>query len=70
MPPAVTGPWLLTAPGKGYVVVKGTYIGLNSGRVIKVDKDRIIVEEDIEDLLGQLKIRTSELILQKPVGEL
>ena len=32
------------ASGKGYVVRKGTYIGLNAGQVIEIDKDRIVVE--------------------------
>ena len=27
------------ATGKGYVIRKGTYIGLNSGQVIKIEKD-------------------------------
>ena len=56
--------------GKGYVISKGTYIGLNSGRVIEIDKDRVIIEEEIENVLGELTIQNSELKLQKPAGEL
>lgn len=58
------------ATGKGYVVKKGTYIGLNSGRVTKIDKDRIVVEEEIENVMGALTLRNAELKLQKPAGEL
>lgn len=56
--------------GKGYVVSKGTYIGLNSGRVIQIDKDHIVIEEEKENVMGQLTIQNSELKLQKPAGEL
>ena len=56
--------------GKGYVISKGTYVGLNSGRVIEIDKDRVIIEEEIENVLGELTIQNSELKLQKPAGEL
>lgn len=60
---------VVDATGKGYVVEKGTYIGLNSGRVIQIEPERIVIEEDIEDIMGELKIRNSELKLQKPPGE-
>jgi len=56
--------------GKGYVVENGTYIGLNSGQVIRIENDRIIIEEDIEDLMGELTVQKSALKLQKPAGEL
>lgn len=58
------------ATGKGYVVKKGTYIGLNSGRVTEIDKDRIVVEEEIENVMGALTLHNAELKLQKPAGEL
>lgn len=57
------------ASGKGYVVKKGTYIGLNAGQVIEIDRDRIVVEEEIESVMGELRIENSELKLQKPAGE-
>lgn len=58
------------ASGKGYVVRKGTYIGLNEGQVIAIEKDRIVIEEQVENLLGELTIKNAELKLQKPAGEL
>ncbi|MFH2043912.1 MAG: pilus assembly protein PilP [Pseudomonadota bacterium] len=55
--------------GKGYVVAKGTYIGNNYGRIVKILNDRIIVEEEIENIIGEKKIQERELKLQKPLGE-
>ena len=57
------------ASGKGYIVTKGTYIGIHSGRVIEIQKDRIIVEEEIENVYGEVKLTKRELKLQKPPGE-
>ena len=56
--------------GKGYVITKGTYIGTNAGKVIKIDKYKVVVAEEIEDVTGKLKIRNAELKLPKPPGDL
>lgn len=58
------------ATGKGYVIKQGTYIGLNSGRVIQIEKDRVVIEEEIENLMGELIVQNTELKLQKPAGEI
>lgn len=55
--------------GKGYVVNVGTYIGIASGRVVEILKDRIVVEEEVENILGKISLRKRELKLQKPPGE-
>lgn len=55
--------------GKGYVVKTGAYIGMSSGRVIEILQDRIIVEEEVENILGKISLRKRELKLQKPLGE-
>jgi type IV pilus assembly protein PilP len=55
--------------GRGYIVNRGTYIGINSGSVVDVLKDRIIVEEEVETVLGDINIQKRELKLQKPAGE-
>lgn len=55
--------------GKGYVITAGTYIGSNSGRVTEVLIDRVIVEEEVENILGRISIRKRELKLQKVAGE-
>jgi len=52
------------ASGKGYVVTKGTYIGLNSGKVKRIESDRVVVVEKI----GSRESKTV-LKLQKPAGE-
>lgn len=57
------------ASGKGYVVTKGTFIGVNQGTVIDIQKDRVIVEEEVETLQGDITLKTRELRLPKPSGE-
>ena len=55
--------------GKGYVVKKGTYVGRNSGRVVKILKTGVVIEEEVEDYMGKIVVRKRELKLQKPLGE-
>jgi len=57
------------ASGKGYIIKEGTYIGVNSGKVTEIKNDRVIVEEEIEDVVGNPTIRNKELVLPKPPGE-
>ncbi len=56
------------AAGKGYIVTKGTYIGTNSGSVINILKDRLIIEEEIQNLLGAVSLKKRELKILKPPG--
>lgn len=57
--------------GKGYVITRGTYVGPNFGRVKRILSDRVIVEEEVEDFFsGEMQLQTSELILQKKLGEI
>lgn len=55
--------------GKGYIVGIGTYMGIHSGKVVNIFKDRVVVEEEVEDALGNIASRNSELKFQKPSGE-
>lgn len=55
--------------GKGYIVKKGTYIGLNAGIVTQINADNIVVEEELENLMGELVLQNTEIKLQKPAGE-
>ncbi len=57
------------ASGKGYLVKKGTLMGINMGKVVKIQKDRLQIEEQVEDLFGKVSLRVRELKLQKPPGE-
>jgi type IV pilus assembly protein PilP len=56
--------------GKGYIIKPGTYLGTNSGKVVKIEKDRVIVAEEYEDVLGKVTLRNTEIKLPKPPGEL
>ena len=55
--------------GKGYVVKKGTYIGTNSGKIVQILKDSIIIEEESEDIYGKVSLVKKPIKLQKPPGE-
>ena len=55
--------------GKGYVIKKGTYIGTNSGKVVKIKKETVIIEEEYEDVYGKIATRKREIKLPKPPGE-
>ncbi len=56
--------------GKGYVVTEGMYVGTDFGRVKKILNDRVIVEEEVEDFVsGGMKRQTTELRLQKKLGD-
>jgi type IV pilus assembly protein PilP len=57
------------ASGKGYIIKKGTYIGLNSGKVVDIKKDNVIIKEEVEDVLGKVIVRKKEIRLPKPPGE-
>ena len=54
--------------GKGYVIKKGMYIGIHSGKVAKILPDRIIIEEEVEDIYGKSSVQKKEIKL-KPPGE-
>lgn len=41
--------------GKGFFLKAGTPVGKNDGKVVKILKDRVIIEETFQDILGQPK---------------
>jgi type IV pilus assembly protein PilP len=51
--------------GKGYFLKKGTWIGKNDGKVTKILKDQVIVEEVYQDIFGQTKTNEVSLFLHK-----
>jgi len=55
--------------GKGYIVKNGTYIGLDGGRVTKLLKDRILITEVSEDVMGKPVTVERELKLRQFSGE-
>jgi len=48
--------------GKGYIVTQGTYVGNRFGKVTKIEKDQVVVEERYKDYLGA--VRSKETVLQ------
>ena len=55
--------------GKGFVIKKGTRIGINFGKVIKILKNSVVVKEEAESILGQITLVERELKLQKSPGD-
>ena len=53
------------ATGKGYFLKKGTLVGKNDGKVTKIFKDKVIIEEVYQDVLGQTKTNEISLSLHK-----
>ena len=51
--------------GKGYFLKKGTWIGKNDGKVIKILKDAVIIQEVYQDIFGQTKTNEISLSLHK-----
>ena len=57
------------ASGKGYIIRRGTYIGRHDGKVIKILKDMVVVEELTENIEGKMIVKEKEIKLPKPPGE-
>ncbi len=55
--------------GKGYMVKEGTYIGLDGGQITKILKDRILISEVSEDVMGKPVTIERELKLRQFSGE-
>lgn len=53
------------ATGKGYSLKKGTLIGKNDGKVTKIMKDKVIVEEVFQDTSGKTKTNEISLFLHR-----
>jgi len=55
--------------GKGYIVKQGTFIGLDGGRITKILKNRILITEVSEDVMGKPVTVERELKLRQFSGE-
>lgn len=55
--------------GKFYPIFLGTYIGLNSGRVVQILADRVVVEEKIKLEAKKTKTNRITMKLHKEEGE-
>ena len=57
------------ASGKGYIITRGTYIGIHSGQVVEIRENGIVVEEKHRDVFGEVDVRRLELKFQRPAGD-
>lgn len=51
--------------GQGYILVKGSLVGLKSGKVIDIQHDRVLIEERHKDIYDQVILLQEELRLIK-----
>ncbi|SLM32193.1 exported hypothetical protein [Desulfamplus magnetovallimortis] len=51
--------------GKGYLVNIGTYIGRNSGQVVRIERDKVVIQEQVKDYKGNVIDRFQEMKLNK-----
>jgi type IV pilus assembly protein PilP len=51
--------------GKGYVVTTGTHVGDRGGKVVRIQPDRVVVEERFTDLLGEEKVNVANMTLHR-----
>jgi len=51
--------------GKGYIINIGTYMGRNSGQVVSIEKDKLIIQEKVKDYKGNFIDHFQELKLNK-----
>jgi type IV pilus assembly protein PilP len=63
--------WGLAAPkaivevaGKGFIIGRGSRIGLNRGRVVSILRDQILVAEEHRDSLGKLVVKEFQMKLE------
>jgi len=56
--------------GKGYLIRPGTLIGTNSGKVVSIEANKVLFEEEYEDTHGKTITQKKEIILPKPPGEM
>ena len=61
---------MVVAPeGKRHILRRGTRIGINNGRVIKILSDSVIVLEEIKDFEGNINTERIILTLRKNGGD-
>ena len=61
---------MVEAPdGKGYKLKKGDLIGNRDGKVKRIEKDRVVVEEQSTETSGEIRVSEFEIKLPLPAGE-
>ena len=51
------------ASGRGYIIVNNMRIGRHRGRVVAILKDRVVVEEKMKDVYGEIHFQKTQLRL-------
>ncbi len=51
--------------GKGYIVKRGSHLGLNNGRIEKITKDTVYIVEEVLNPAGELVERTVTMTLRE-----
>ena len=51
--------------GKGYFLKKGTWVGSNDGKVTKILKDKVLIEEPYQDIFGKTKTNEISIMLHR-----
>jgi type IV pilus assembly protein PilP len=54
--------------GKGYIVVEGTVVGKNKGRIIAIEDNLVRVKETYVDALGRAATKSVEMRLRETQG--
>jgi type IV pilus assembly protein PilP len=54
--------------GKGYIVVEGTVVGKNKGRIIAIEDNMVRVKETYVDALGRAATKSVEMRLRETQG--
>lgn len=60
---------VITPDGKAHIVTIGTLMGRHKGKVVRMNSDEIIVEEQFEDYLGREFKQETALRLREKEGE-
>jgi len=54
-----------TPNGKGYILKKGMYIGKNCGKAVNITANRVVLREQMKDLIKGFRVVTTEVKLKK-----
>jgi len=60
---------VITPDGKAHIITVGTPMGRHKGKVVRMESDQIIVEEQFEDYLGKAFKQETVLRLREKEGE-
>jgi len=60
---------VITPDGKAHIITIGTPMGRHKGKVVRMESDQIIVEEQFEDYLGKAFKQETVLRLREKEGE-